>query len=516
MTLSSRRQFFKQAGSVASYALMCQRGVGKAQSRTNPSPIQFASDKIVFCDWWFIEAGYGLRRDPSETTKDANRPKFMPYGVRLRSSKPFFSDRAIILPDSSADGSMLGAYSTLLNDKGIYRLWYETYQVAGQADEYAQICYAESEDGLTWKKPNLALFEHQGTTNNNLVYKHGHGATIFIDPAAKPGERYKMIHLDRVPPQLINGKLLDAFVFGAVSPDGIHWQRLPEPLLKHTSDTQSVAAYDVVTGKYVAYLRGWDPQTQAGYGGRRVVVRTESSTFGNFPEPEIVLALGPENPPDEDIYTSAYQQWPGAKQAHIMIPAIYHRASDRVDLQLALSHDGVRWHFPQGQPFICDGAPGSGYEGAIYAGCGTVKIANGMWAFPVSRYGRSHNMDFQPSKEHPREGSIWLAMLREDGFITLDAESDGEFWTQPAAFDGSRLLINCWGLTGARVAIELTDVQGKPFEGYSLADCDGLYGEHLWSPITWRGKSSVAAFRGKLVRIRFSLRRVRLYAFRFA
>jgi hypothetical protein len=125
-------------------------------------------------------------------------------------------------------------------------------------------------------------------------------------------------------------------------------------------------------------------------------------------------------------------------------------------------------------------------------------------------------MEFKPTPEHPRQGGIWLAMLREDGFVALEAETEGECWTQPATFEGSRLLINQWGLTGARVTIEIADERGKPFPGYALADCDGLSGEHLWSPMTWRGNSDVSAMRGKLIRLRFALNRVRLYAFRFA
>jgi hypothetical protein len=168
---------------------------------------------------------------------------------------------------------------------------------------------------ISWTKPNLGIITYQGTKENNLVYSNGHGATVFIDPVAKPGERYKMIHLDRVPLEIVHGRQVNAFVFGAVSPDGIHWKRLPEPLIQHTSDTQSVAAYNPALKKYVAYLGGWEPQTRAGYGGRRILMRTESSGFGGLPEPTPVLALGPTDPPDADIYTSSYHCWPAAAKA---------------------------------------------------------------------------------------------------------------------------------------------------------------------------------------------------------
>ena len=517
MTSFNRRQFIQQAGAAA--AALSYRPSATAQvphSKISDLPIDFGSDKNVFCDWRFIEAGYGLV-STSDVQKQARLGSFlMPRGVSLRVGRPMLSERPIIVADTPTDGVYIGGYSTLLKDGGKFRLWYESYLTLKTGDAGAQICYAESDDGLTWKKPNVGVFEYHGSRNNNVVFRHGHGASIFIDPTASISERYKMIHLDEVPLQMVNGKQMNSFVFGAVSRDGIHWKRLPQPLIKHTSDTQSVAEYDPITQKYVAYLRGWEPQTHAGYGGRRIVVRTESPEFGNFPEPVPVLSMGPQDPPDADVYTNAYQRWPDARQAYLMTPAIYHRSSDHVDLQFATSRDGIRWQFPQREPFISDGQPGSGYEGAIYAGRGTISIGKGTWAFPVSRYHGTHNTIVEELPVQPAQGSLWLAMLREDGYISLEAKDEGECWTQPAAFTGSRLLINSWGMSGSRVMIELADERGNPFPNFSLADCDGLSGEHLWSPMTWRGNSNVGTLSGKLIRIRFGLHRACLHAFRFS
>jgi hypothetical protein len=516
MALFNRRQFLQQAGAAA--ALSCFHGSSSAQAAPplRVVPIEFGSEKQVFCDWWFIEAGYGLVSSEAEQRQTHDGSMFMPHGVQLSVARPALSPAAVISPQTPTDGVLMGGYCTLLKDGGRFRLWYESYLPHETNDEEVRICYAESDDGISWKKPNLGLFEYRGSKDNNLVYRHGHGATVFIDPTAKPAERYKLVHLDKVPLQLVNGRQISAFLFGATSPDGISWTRLPEPVLRHTSDTQTVATYDAGLGKYVLYLRGWDPQSLLGYGGRRIVVRSESAEFGNFSEPAPVLALGPQDPPDADIYTNAYQRWPGAARAHLMTPAIFHRSSDRLDLQLAVSRDGIRWQFPQREPFVADGPAGSGAEGAIYAGCGTIAPVIGEWAFPVSCYGNTHNMNFTPTPEQPHIGGIHLARLPEDGYIYLEAKDSGECWTQPASFTGSRLVIHSWGFTGARVAIEITEQNGKPIPGYSLPECDALYGEQHSSTMTWQGKSDLSALRGKLLRVRFVLDRVSLYSFRFA
>ena len=516
MALFNRRQFLQQAGAAA--ALSYVHGSARAQAALalRILPIEFGSEKQVFCDWWFIEAGYGLVSNPAQQQQTHDGSIFMPRGVQLGVGRPVLSEAPVIFPQTPTDGVLMGGYCTLLKDGGKFRLWYESYLPHETADEEVRICYAESDDSITWKKPNLGIFEYRGSKDNNLVYRRGHGATIFIDPVAKASERYKMVHLDKVPLQMVNGRQINAFLFGAVSPDGIFWKRLPEPVMRHTSDTQTVAAYDSSLGKYVLYLRGWDPESRAGYGGRRIVVRAESSEFGKFSEPVPVLTPGPQDPPDADIYTNAYQRWPGASHAHLMTPAIFHRSSDRLDLQLAVSRDGVHWQFPQREPFLADGPAGSGTEGAMYAGCGTVSIGKGLWAFPVSCYGKTHNMKFTPTPEQPHIGGIHLARLPEDGYMYLEAEDSGECWTQPASFTGSQLLIHSWGFTGARVAIEIAEENGKAIPGYSLAECDALYGEQLSSPMTWRGKSELGALRGKLIRLRFVLNRVSLYSFQFA
>ena len=47
------------------------------------------------------------------------------------------------------------------------------------------ICYAESNDGIKWEKPNLGIFKFNGSGNNNIVWDL-HGASVFVDDSAPP------------------------------------------------------------------------------------------------------------------------------------------------------------------------------------------------------------------------------------------------------------------------------------------------------------------------------------------
>ena len=53
-----------------------------------------------------------------------------------------------------------------------YRMWYECYDVEGwpTADD-TSFCYAESRDGIHWTKPELGLFEYQGSKKNNILFR---------------------------------------------------------------------------------------------------------------------------------------------------------------------------------------------------------------------------------------------------------------------------------------------------------------------------------------------------------
>ena len=47
-------------------------------------------------------------------------------------------------------------------EEKIFKMWYE-------ASWLYQMCYATSKDGIHWERPNLGLFEFDGSKNNNIV-----------------------------------------------------------------------------------------------------------------------------------------------------------------------------------------------------------------------------------------------------------------------------------------------------------------------------------------------------------
>ncbi|MBF0566470.1 MAG: hypothetical protein HQK89_14665 [Nitrospirae bacterium] len=470
--------------------------------------------KNVFVDWHFVEPGYGLPFWKFYQDKHGTRPWLSPYGVRLIVARPEIPPSAMLSNDPLG---LIGAYSTLMYDGGRYRLWYITYDFDKGEQEPDKLCYAESSDCRNWTRPVLGLIGYKGSKDNNIVYGIGpkekggdlgaHGGTVFIDPSASPEARYKFVHLGSSD----KGSTLYHWLYGAVSPDGIHWKRLPEPILKYTSDTQSVCHFDRESGQYVLYLRGWSPKNRLGSGGRRIIKYSQSRVFKKFPPPRPLISPLPQWGPSTDIYTNGYNPWPGAEMAHLMFPALYHRDKDTLDIHLATSRDSRSWFFHDAEPIVSDRE--NAEKVAIYAGVGIVPMEDGRWGFPVFFSKRAHN---EYVEERP---SLYLATLREDGFIFLEASMRGEFYTYPCIFAGDRLMLNAQSFTGGEIGVEILEVKPRleltPIEGFTLDKCDVVRGPSIWKTVTWNGSGDLSKLSGKIVRLRFHLIRSRIYAFKF-
>ena len=76
-------------------------------------------------------------------------------------------------PENAPDHGHAILYGTVMKHGDKFRMWYlgmfEVELAAGQAPGWWRpMCYAESEDGVTWSKPELGLVEFKGNTKNNI------------------------------------------------------------------------------------------------------------------------------------------------------------------------------------------------------------------------------------------------------------------------------------------------------------------------------------------------------------
>ena len=89
---------------------------------------------------------------------------------------------------------------------------------------------------------------------------------------------------------------------------------------------------------------------------------------------------------------------------------------------------------------------------------------------------------------------------------------------QPAAGEKAsscRLLVNCSTGAAGSLRVEITDKNGKPFAGYSLADSRELIGDFIEREVEWKNGPDVKPLAGKALRLRFVLKDADLYSIRF-
>ena len=278
-------------------------------------------------------------------------------GVTLTMNPPVQHAEPVLTPDKPWEELGIGAYNTVWREPdGTFRLWYDALLKGGLPQEGARrLAYAESDDGIHWRKPELGLVSFRGSTRNNLLVPHDErqslqGATVFRDDRAPAEERYKFWTKFRPTDAEIAAGAAQG-LWAMRSPDGIHWQPYPDQPNPADAicDTQNMLFWDERLGLYVGYIRVKETQrlseaaVAAGRGSYRSVGRITSPDFREWSPLTITFQADAQdlaipvpwqrdNPrPNIDIYTSCAMPYPWAQDVYVMLPSIYyHWGEERV------------------------------------------------------------------------------------------------------------------------------------------------------------------------------------------
>ncbi len=495
----------------------------------------------LFTNWYGVDAGtavFSVNRkqvDPDslavlEQVKDYYKIRIVdgeqppervdvPVGVRLRAEIAVKSE-PWLKPEKPWESGGVGL-EAVIQDGNLYRVWYGCGSAGrdkvvilpngrkklGSEEGSAGLCYAESKDGFQWKRPSLGIVEFQGSKENNIVTEDPliRGGTIFLDPLAGPEERYKLVantDLRQFDPAAKN---VSPVLGGAVSPDGIHWRKLPEPLWSQSfnNDGSPIVYHDTQTGLYVLF-------TRANYPRRRSIARAQTDDFRRWPHPEIILTPGPDEDPSDDFYTNPYLQYPGAVNGHLMLVSTYHRDTSLVDLRLASSMDGAAWNWLSPRTVVKLGKPGAWDGGSLYAVPNMVRLPDGRVAVGFQAYNSAHEEYWRVKFERGRERTEYAGWaIWEDGRIAgIEAEKAGVFTTLPLRATGQPIEINAkTGFSGS-VRVEVL-VEGEQ----PAAISQEMNGNLLWHRIEW-ARGDLASLAGKTIRLRFLLYNAKVFGFR--
>jgi len=526
-------------------------GVGRADDK----PLNIGSDKQLFVGPWTKDGRDALLVESMQNVTMTMNEARVTGGRLIEIDKPW--------EESDTGHNRVPAGNGIIRDGDTWRLYYQAnckYPGYTQDPYCIILCYAESQDGIHWSKPDLGLCKWKGSRDNNILFpnddfpyefSHLGVKSVFIDPRApKPDEKYKMtMKLTPVSGEAAGSTGLQPLPhrkgkYGFVSPDGIHWTMATGRLGK-SGDGDFSPLWDERVGKYVAYSRVKKPNDprqikyyRDKYGDyelnwrARVIktARSVSDDFVNWSKPRVVIDTDEIDevnlaPRGISFHGGEVSLYPEAPDIYIGLPQVFSHwkaelqhngeLSPRpgtVDVQLITSRDGIQWNRAPGRkPLLRMGPEGTFWSKQIRTFPGrTFRVGDELWIFFVGYDVPQHELA-------SGNGGLGRAVLRLDGFISANsAYTGGELVTKPIVFSGSKLQLNCETSAGGFVQVEIQDQEGKPIEGFTAEDeRDQINGNYIRVLSTWKGNPDVISLAGKPVRLRFVMRDAKLYSFQF-
>jgi hypothetical protein len=452
---------------------------------------------------------------------------------------------AVITPDQPWESCLQTRCAPVWDpNEKLFKLWLIT---STTLPDIGRVTYAESGDGLQWTKVLLRQYvineskeDHAMTVDPNLRWPADSICHVLYDPDDPDmSRRYKGLgYCDGLEP--------------LISADGIHWKRLDVPMIP--SWDESNLSYDSHTRTFIATVKHNGP-----YG--RSVFLSISKDFEHWSRPELIFhaddldqELGRHHI-ERRFANSAFQQpvynipslynvdvynmgvfryeslyigmpsmfhqtgkvfgdWPGFADWEIS-PAmleIFRRDGDWSGfhhVQLTCSRNLRQWErLGDRQPFLDLSPLGTGiYDRACIIGPSAPIVRDGeLWFYytGLKQYGGPPPVR---GVDCDNMGAICLAVLRRDGFISLDAgREEGTVLTQPFALTGSTLYVNV-DASGSELRAEVVDKKGKVVAASHSLTGDLLHGELHWH------RGGLAGLQGQVVSLRFMLRHANFYSY---
>lgn len=531
----------RQAGTPAptdiGMLLTCEPPIERIAYRREPVPDLDADsdDKVLFLDMLEIARTEGVTLEVQSARKHPDNPL-----LELGPKGAFDEDRVF-------------NHGAVLLDDGKYRMWYGGVRELRRGEKFRpwwdwiHCGYAESDDGVHWRRVNVGLFEYDGSRENNIVPYFRHSPVVIKDDGEPdPARRYKGVYFwnsgehteiartgkyNKTYDWRDEKHLVDLFT----SPDGIHWKQEDAELL-YPGD--QVRPFSAIPMSLFRDEREPDPQKRfKAYGfmslnlrrrGTSYLFSPDAKTWTAHPEMPVIDPAIRGNPPAVGGPTGQVHDTVCFPYEGYYI-ALYQDQHDpqNMPIELAVSRN-AEWfrHVKPGSKVIPLGAPGEFDSMTILASLPVI-LDDEIRIY----YGGGSELERPGGPASKWLTQPGLATLRRDGFTAIElAGGSDKGIVETIPFRPPRrprtLFVNAdCGQRGAIRAELLDAATGRVLPGYSLAECQPVSGDQLDATIVWRSHGTLpgtSASQGPngAVRLRFQLTgdvgSPKLHAFWFA
>lgn len=373
-------------------------------------------------------------------------------------------------------------------------------------------CLATSTNGVHWTKPTFDV--KPGT--NIVQWRYGRSSTVWLDLFESDwtrrykrfGSKYDVSPWDKPAP----GKRMSIGLY--YSPDGIHWSDLAATGAR--SGDRSTAYYDPFRRVWVASIRGVPDDDFLGrvryYHEGRTAEQAVSYRLGE-PVPWVSADDLDTMRPDLKSKPQLYNLDAVAYESLMLgLFSIWRgQPKDRPkpnEILVGFSRDGFHWDRSNRKVFVpvSERQGDWNYGNVQSAGGGCIVMRDKLYFYVSGRAG-------VPGTSQSGRSSTGLAILRRDGFASLDAgDEGGSVTTRPVIFMGKHLFVNLAAADG-ELRVEVLDADGRSVPGFSREDSLPLRADETIAKVHWRSGGDLSRLAGKPLRFRFHLRNGQLYSF---
>jgi len=445
-------------------------------------------------------------------------------------SKPKVRKEPVLTPSQdkpdAPDFMAADHYGSVLFDNGKYRMWYLGSQSGSDklgSAFVSYLCYAESEDGISWTKPALGQVPIKGNRNNNAIFipdSRTEGVTLIKDDDdPDPKRRYKMIY------QRYHDKKISWTIRTATSSNGIDkWIFGPELPIASFVEFSSLYKHD---GLYILNAQTVSPhwRSEGGHKMGRQGLAWVSPDFEHWLQEaaESFFVREPENPEGRGAsmhYDQNHLGTGAVSYGNVLVGlyCVWHPrgkgedwfglGTTSGDFSLVVGNDGLHFREPvKGHIYLAsEESPATPAKDGDYP---TI-LCQGNSILNVGEETRIYHGRWLNMKSTSEwYGEVALATLPRDRWGALGLfpdQSEGSIWTSPITLpaDGCQIALNADDAAGMR--IEIADERFNPLPPYSSANSGQVQMRQGFEcPVKWKG--NLQSLAGNTVRLRIHFKR---------